>query len=209
MSRIRQWITLPYRRYPMLTGILVPLLLITAFMVAPGLMQPESAAVDPLGRTALTLAAEHGETDRVMAMLDDGTAVDANDACGWTALMKAAANGHLDMLEALIARGANLEHRDQAGYTPLLVAVVNGREATSQALLDAGARVNAVDDEAGWSSLTWAAKDGRLALVELLIEHGAAPSHLATDGTTPLQWARDNGHLEVARCLETATGPSS
>src|SRR5690606_26793721 len=141
MSRIRQWITLPYRRYPLLTGILVPLALVAALMLASSLMAPEPEAVDPMGRPALTLAAENGETERVLAMLDDGTAVDASDRCGWTALMKAAANGHLEMLEALLARGADTEHRDQAGYTALLVAVVNAQAATSGVLLEAGAEV--------------------------------------------------------------------
>lgn len=204
MSRIWRWITLPYRRYPMITGILVPLALVAAFMLAPGLMEPAPEAVDPLDRTALTLAAENGETERVLAMLDAGTAVDASDRCGWTALMKAAANGHLEMLEALLARGADTEHRDQAGYTPLLVAVVNNQAATSQALLAAGADVDAVDDEAGWSSLTWAAKDGRPELVELLLEHGGDPTHVAGDGTTPLHWARENGHTEIVSRLEAA-----
>ncbi|MFO8046637.1 MAG: ankyrin repeat domain-containing protein [Halomonas sp.] len=204
MSRLRDWITQPYRRYPMLTGMLLPLVVVAAVVMESVLMKPEAPAVDPLGRSALTLAAERGESERVMAMLDDGTAVDAGDACGWTALMKAAAQGHLEMLEALLARGADPEHRDQAGYTPLMVAVVNGEEATSRALLEAGARVDSIDDEAGWSSLTWAAKDGRLQLVTLLLAYGADPGHVAGDGTTPLEWAKENEHQEVALHLEAA-----
>ncbi|MGM0534431.1 MAG: ankyrin repeat domain-containing protein [Pseudomonadota bacterium] len=204
MPAIRHWLTLPYRRYPMLTGILLPLMVVIALLTGPRLMAPETAAVDPLGRTALTLAAERGETEAVLGMLDEGTAVDDSDACGWTALMKAAANGHQAMLDALLDRGADLEHRDQAGYTALMVAVVNGQDATAQRLLAAGARVDAVDDEAGWSSLTWAAKAGRHALVELLLEHGADPGHLADDDTTPLHWARENGHREIASRLERA-----
>ncbi|MFW6345185.1 MAG: ankyrin repeat domain-containing protein, partial [Halomonas sp.] len=141
MSTRWHWLTLPYRRYPMLTGILLPLAVVAAFLVTPRLMAPSPVAVDPLGRTPLTLAAERGEAETVMAMLERGTAVDDADGCGWTALMKAAAGGHLAMLEALLARGADPEHRDQAGYTALMVAVVNGRETTSRALLEAGAEV--------------------------------------------------------------------
>ncbi|EWH02735.1 ankyrin repeat domain-containing protein [Halomonas sp. BC04] len=106
MSILWRWTTLPYRRYPMLTGALLALAIIAAFVVTPRLMAPEIPTVDPLGRTALTLAAERGATDTVMAMLDEGVPVDASDGCGWTALMKAAANGHLALLEALLARGA-------------------------------------------------------------------------------------------------------
>jgi len=204
MPTLWQWITLPYRRYPMLTGILLPLAVVVSFMVTPRLMAPEVAAVDPLGRTALTLAAERGETDTVMGMLDDGTAVDESDGCGWTALMKAAAGGHLAMLEALLARGADPEHRDDADYTALMVAVVNGQEATSRALLEHGASIDAVESEAGWSSLTWAARNGRPALVALLLDHGADANHRADDGTTPLHLAREGEHEEAAALLEAA-----
>lgn len=204
MSTLWRWLTLPYRRYPMLTGILLPLCIVAAFVVTPRVMAPDVPAVDPLGRTPLTLAAERGESEVVMAMLDDGTGVDASDNCGWTALMKAAAGGHLSMLEALLARGADPEHRDDAGYTALMVAVVNGQEATSRTLLEHGARIDAVESEAGWSSLTWAARNGRPALVELLLDHGADPTHLAGDGTTPLHWAHEGGHDAVAALLEAA-----
>jgi uncharacterized protein len=204
MTTLGRWLTLPYRHYPMLTGILLPLSLVAAFIVTPRLMAPEVPAVDPLGRTALTLAAERGEFETVMMLLEDGTGVDESDGCGWTALMKAAAGGHLAMLEALLARGADPEHRDGAGYTALMVAVVNAREATGRALLEAGVRVDAVDDEAGWSSLTWAARSGRLALADLLLDHGADPTHLADDGTTPLHWAREGEHTAVVARLEAA-----
>ena len=204
MTPLWHWLTLPYRRYPLLTGILLPLAVVAAFAVTPRLMAPELAAVDPLGRTALTLAAERGEFETVMEMLDGGTAVDERDACGWTALMKAAAGGHLAMLEALLTRGADPEHRDEAGYTALMVAVVNGREATTRALLEAGASIDAVDDEAEWSSLTWAARNGHPPLVALLLEHGADPDHRASDGTTPQHWARLGKHEEATTLLVAA-----
>jgi len=199
-----RWITLPYRRYPMLTGILLPLCIVAAFVVTPRLLAPDAPALDPMGRTALTLAAERGEFETVMAMLDDGAALEESDGCGWTALMKAAAGGYLTMLEALLARGADPEHRDDADYTALMVAVVNGQEATSRALLEHGARIDAVESEAGWSSLTWAARNGRPALVALLLDHGADAHHRADDGTTPLHLAREGEHEEAAALLEAA-----
>jgi uncharacterized protein len=204
MSTLRHWITLPYRRYPMLTGGLLPLIVLALFVVMPRMLEPPVQEIDPLGRTALTLAAERGEHEAVMEMIDAGTPVDERDRCGWTALMKAAANGHLAMLKKLLARGANPEHRDEAGYTALMVAIVNGREATSRALLEVGADVHAVDDEAGWSSLIWAARNGNEELTSLLLAHGADPAHVADGGTTPLQLSREGGHAGVVSRLEAA-----
>jgi len=43
-----------------------------------------------------------------------------------------------------------------------------------------------------------------MVLVELLLAQGADPAHVAGDGTTPLQWARENGHTEIAARLEAA-----
>lgn len=43
-----------------------------------------------------------------------------------------------------------------------------------------------------------------MVLVELLLAQGAAPAHVAGDGTTPLHWARENGHTDITARLEAA-----
>lgn len=60
-----------------------------------------------------------------------------------------------------------------------------------------------------WSALTWASSEGNLELVTLLLEHGAAESHLQSEEqeetdepiTSPLHWAAYKGHLRIVWLL--------
>lgn len=51
------------------------------------------------------------------------------------------------------------------------------------------------------TSLTWAAQGGHLEICRLLLDKGAGPDVLETNGFTPLMRASQNGHWEVARLL--------
>ena len=51
-----------------------------------------------------------------------------------------------------------------------------------------------------------AAKNGRLAVVELLLEFGADLALQNKHGKTPFQWAEDFNEPEVAACLALAGG---
>lgn len=54
----------------------------------------------------------------------------------------------------------------------------------------------------GWTGLHYAARDGRLKVVRLLLEHGANPNaREAGDNTTPLHWAAAHRALDVVRAL--------
>lgn len=59
----------------------------------------------------------------------------------------------------------------------------------------------------GWTGLHYAARDGRLDVVRLLLEHGADPNaREAGDHTYPLHWAAAHRAVEVARALLDAGG---
>jgi len=89
----------------------------------------EVDARDNEGETALMIAAWHGCTPVVKALLKKGADVNAttNESAYYhpghsTALMFAAAEGHTQTVRVLLANGANVEGKNKAGETALLLA---------------------------------------------------------------------------------------
>ena len=88
------------------------------------------------------------------------------------------------------------------GFTELMVGSYFGHETVVRLLLDKGAAVDAKDDLAGRTPLSWAAARGHEAVARLLLDKGAAvdvKDDLA--GRTPLSWAAEGGHEAVVRLL--------
>ena len=73
---------------------------------------------------------------------------------------------------------------------------------TAQLLLDKGAEVNSVDNNEKWTALMFAAAEGHLENVKLLLEHGADYKLKDIDGDTAASFAAKNGHSQVAKIIE-------
>jgi ankyrin repeat protein len=97
---------------------------------------------------------------------------------------------------------------------PLFAALANGHKSAVAALLGVSSTVcDGVDiteglnykkdlrDYQGRTPLSWAAQEGRLSIVELLIQGGADLDGIDGRGYTPLHRALENGHEAVARLL--------
>jgi hypothetical protein len=96
-------------------------------------------------RASLLEAASRGDTPAVLAMLDDGLEVDAEDH-GVTALFMAATDRAYETVAALLGRGADANAKEEEhSVTALMQAVASGDVRIVRALLDAGAEVNAWD----------------------------------------------------------------
>jgi ankyrin repeat protein len=109
-----------------------------------------------------------------------------------------------DALRTLLAHGMSPDQMNWQHQTLLHHACGSWQDTTECAaiLLDAGAAITARDDDYRSTPLAWAARTGRLQMVEFLLSRGA-PVNLPDDEpwATPLAWAERRGHQEIASIL--------
>ena len=128
-------------------------------------------------RPAFRGAARYGDVERLQALLDSGSDVNARDRYHQTGLMLAAQGGHTEVVRVLIAAGAPLDHVNNLGWTALIESIVlgNGGQrhvAVLRALVDAGANLN-LADRSGDTPLALAKKRGYAEMVKILEAAGA------------------------------------
>jgi ankyrin repeat protein len=158
--------------------------------------------------TAMQDAARSGDTERLLALLEQGADPDgpdeAEEADGRTPLGAAAAAGQLAAVELLLERGANPDHAGPDGESALYAAAARGlTEVVARLLAEPGVDPNR-RSERGWGPLTVAAFAGHAPVVRLLL---ADPRLRAAardaQGRTALWWAATGGRTEAAELLAT------
>lgn len=151
-------------------------------------------------RLTLHEAAAVGDVDRLRRLLEEQPdAVHDISHDGWTPLHLAAHFGHGEAVELLLAHGADLHarSRNELHNTALNAAVFGRRHEVVRLLLDRGADPN-VRQRGGWTPLHRAAFLGDGAMVELLLQRGAAAEAQTDDGRTAEAIAREQGHASLA-----------
>ena len=170
----------------------------------------EGAAIDARdlnGTTALAAAAEAERPATVAALLARGANPNLPGRSGVSPLGAAAFRGNDRIVELLLSRGADPDHVDATGKAPIVYAAARGFALVLRRLLDAG-----VDAKTRYgndlTALMWAAghEDGvgaaaAIAVVELLIERGAAIDAADNRGRTALMIAAERGDAAVVETL--------
>lgn len=123
---------------------------------------------------------------------------------GMTALMVAAQEGAREVAWVLArADDANVNAENENGSTALMYAAFNGKASVAEVLLNAGAKINQANSN-GHTALMSAAAHGYRNTLILLLEKGADPTVKDKEGTSVLDYARDNEFPEIVKLLEKA-----
>ena len=124
--------------------------------------------------------------------------VDAVGPGGMTPLLLASSHGFVEIMWWLLDAGADPDLEDDDGLTAL--AVVDSTEA-AECLLQHGA--DPLANNSGWQALRLACRDGRLQMVQRLLDRGVVPNDDDIDpqGPTPMMLACAGGHLACVQHL--------
>jgi ankyrin repeat protein len=178
------------------------------------------------GLTPLIFAAREGDLESTKYLLDGGADIDQTSQYGWTPLLSATNNRHYQLATYLIERSADVNLANKGGWTPLYLATDNrnieggdypvakpdaDQLAFLRLLLERGADANAraKDNtltrtiftmqwfyENGATPFVRAAQSSDVALMKLLLEHGADPFIATENGDTALTAAAGIGWVE-------------
>ena len=158
------------------------------------------AARDPLGNSALVVAANSGHTELAELLLSSGIYLD---------IYEAAAIGNTErVLELIDEDPARIDFFSPEGFTPLMLAAHFGHDETTKVLLNAGAHLDAISKhEIGVTALHAALFGGKTSTAQFLIERGAdlnikrGGKGWARAGWTALHYAAANGFEELVALL--------
>jgi ankyrin repeat protein len=176
--------------------------------------------------TPLIIAARSNDIESVKILLAAGADVNQVSGYGWSALLVATQNRYYKLGAFLLDHGADPNLANKGGWVPLYLATDNRNIESGdypvrkgdmdhldfiKLLLDKGAKVNARVkdstetrtvftnqwlDENGATAFLRASQSGDLALMKLLLAHGADPKIATALGVTALQVAAGIGWVE-------------
>lgn len=120
----------------------------------------------------LVKAATAGDTERIVVLLEQGADPEARSGYQ-TALMTAAWAGHADAVRLLLKSGAKINPALVYDWDSFHCAVLGGNGGIVRLFLEHGADANTKDPEHEITALMYAAENGRLEVVRLLLDCGA------------------------------------
>jgi ankyrin len=169
----------------------------------------------PTDETLLMLATRTGRVSAIELLLTRGADVNARDShYGQTALMFAVRENHPDAVSLLLGHGADVDAQTRIGPTPMFVPPCKGTGCGSEGvginrggLPDRGRRAAA---KGGMTPLIYAARDGRVEVVERLLAAGADIELAEANGIRPLLMAALNNQQQIAhRLLAAGADPNA
>jgi ankyrin repeat protein len=163
----------------------------------------DANTADPAGETVLMIAARMGNVDGVKALLDAGAQVNAKDTEAGTALMVAVRANHAEVVKFLIDRGAEVDAATRVGKTPARRPPNAGGGSHGAGIVRGGWPDRGYQEATpgGMTALLYAARDGRLEIVRMLLAAGADLKKDDVNKISPFAIAITNDQMEVAQFL--------
>ena len=172
------------------------------------------------GTTALHWAVRNDEAKLVDQLIRAGANVKAQNRYGVTPIALACENGSAPVVERLVKAGVSANTTGPLGETALHVCARTGKPEAVRILLTNGARVDTIENWRGQTPLMWAAAEGNVDAMKMLIEAGADVNARSTiiawerqrteeprdkwlppGGLTPLLFAARDGKVASAKVL--------
>ena len=143
-------------------------------------------------------AIQQDDAAQVNALLKRGFDPNTLDAKGSAGLILAFQESSFAVAQALLKHPKiKVEVRNAADESPLMLAALKGEASLCQQLIEKGADVN----KPGWAPLHYAATNGHLDVMNLLLEHYAYIDAASPNNTTPLMMAAHYGTPAAVKLL--------
>ena len=143
------------------------------------------------GETALMMASRSGNLNAVKMLLDHGAQVNAKESLrGTTAIMWAAEQGHAPVIQYLAEHGADVRAQSSVLTPP-----------QRRGLAFAPPNAPPGPAKGGLTPLHFAARQGSVDAVRVLVAAGADVNQTSADGSSPLLVAVQNGFYGIAQFL--------
>ncbi len=144
------------------------------------------------------VAIKQNDAAKISELLQRGFDPNTVNPAGVAGLIQALQDDSFKVADLLIqAPGIRVEVRNAADESPLMLSAFKGHLELSQRLIQKGADVN----KTGWTPLHYAATNGHLAVMSLLLDENAYIDAASPNGTTPLMMAAHYGTTSAVKLL--------
>ncbi|KAF9932037.1 phosphate system positive regulatory protein pho81 [Linnemannia zychae] len=148
----------------------------------------------------------NGHSKCVEIFLASNVKIEANRDGDSIPLSLACHYGHEDIAMMLIDRGANVLASNADGLEPLHITCREGHTRLTKTLTTRGARLDQEDKYMCWTPLFYAASEGRVECVRILLEAGCKVNVVDEHGKNPIYYAANEGHSDCVELLVEAGG---
>ncbi|XP_062515340.1 cyclin-dependent kinase 4 inhibitor C-like [Corticium candelabrum] len=168
-------------------------------------MQVDINTRDEDGDTLLIKACWKKNKEMVEFLLAKSVDVNGTDWRGCTALIVSAFIGSEEITDLLLnVKDIDVMKKDDIlGITAIHYAAQNNHVTIVERLSSCSVPVD-INDNDGCTPLWWAAMDGHVRCVDVLLKHGASPQHENKYGGSPLEIAKQWGRSDVVEMMEEA-----